>query len=231
MKGIFILTFSLFISLISCKSGQNSGEPNAVKERSGRTDMPDKEERRDIYDTDDKTTNDVEKEDDSKDTDQDDDDLKINLNLGQGELLPTNQLKEVFPASLDGMKREDFEAEKTGAFGFKLSNVKAEYANDHRSIHLELIDFGGMPTLAKWIAKWSDSDIFHEDKNGYEKVVEWHGYKAFEKSDTKHHTSSIAVLYKDRLLVSGRAEDISIEDLKKILDQNVLGKLNDLKWK
>ena len=61
MKGIFILTFLLFSQFFHVNRVRIQANQTQLKERSGRTDMPDKEERRDIYDTDDKTTNDVER--------------------------------------------------------------------------------------------------------------------------------------------------------------------------
>jgi len=146
----------------------------------------------------------------------------------QGELVPVSDLKALFPKSFGGLDRQSINGESTGAFGFKLATVKSEYEEDDKEITLELIDFGGIPGVAQVIAAWSKSDIFHEDEDGYEKVAEWKGHKSFEKSDTRDNNSSIAILYKNRFLVSASGRNIPLDDLKDYLGEDFIDELDDL---
>lgn len=155
-------------------------------------------------------------------------DKNRDFDFKEGELLPVSELKSLFPKSFGGLDRQTLKGESTGAFGFKLATVKSEYEEGEKEITLELIDFGGIPAVAQVIAAWSKSDIFHEDEDGYEKVAEWKGHKSFEKSDTKDNSSSLAILYKNRFLVSASGKNIPLDDLKDYLDDDFMDELDDL---
>ncbi|MEP7268671.1 MAG: hypothetical protein ABI844_13670, partial [Saprospiraceae bacterium] len=169
----------------------------------------------------------------SSDGDQEDDEDEIkenfNFNLKQGDLLSTDKMKQLFPKSLDRLDRESIKAESTGAFGIKIATVKSVYRDNDKSVKLEIIDFGGIPGVAQMIAAWSKSDIYHEDEDGFEKVTEWKGHKAFEKSDLKDNSSSIAILYKNRFLINASADGMAIGKLKDALDDSFMDELDDLK--
>jgi hypothetical protein len=159
------------------------------------------------------------------------DDVDFDFDLKQGELMPIGDLKSLFPKSMGRINRQSIKGESTGAFGFNLATVKSEFEEDDKEITLELIDFGGIPGIAQVIAAWSKSDLFHEDEDGFEKVAEWNGHKTFEKSDTKDNNSSIAILYKNRFLVSASARNISLDDLKDYLEDDFMDELDELKLK
>jgi len=162
---------------------------------------------------------------------ENDGDEKIQIDFKHGELVPVSELKSLFPKKIGGLERQSIKGESTGAFGFNLATVKSEFEDDQKEITLELIDFGGIPGVAQALAAWTKSDMFHEDEDGFEKVSEWKGFKSFEKSDTKDNNSSIALLYKNRFLISASARDISLEDLKEYLDDDFMDELDHLKLK
>lgn len=214
MKFIYLSCLFAVYLAVSCKIESKKDEPTEVKER---TEKNDDENRR--YD------------DEDTDITKDENESNFKIDFKQGELIATDKLKGLFPKSLGRLDRTSLEGESSGAFGFKIATVKAEYERNDKNINLELIDFGGIPGIAQVIAAWSKSDIFHEDENGYEKVTEWNGHKAFEKSDKKSNTSSIAILFKDRFLISAKGDEISIDDLKDYLEDDFMDELEDLKIK
>ncbi len=167
----------------------------------------------------------------SAEENENDSDEQLQIDFKQGELVPVSELKSLFPRKIGGLDRQSIKGESTGAFGFNLATVKSEFEDGKKEITLELIDFGGIPGVAQALAAWSKSDIFHEDEDGFEKVSEWKGHKSFEKSDTKDNNSSIALLYKNRFLISASARDISLDDLKEYLDDDFMDELDDLKLK
>jgi hypothetical protein len=144
------------------------------------------------------------------------------------DIFSSQELEKRFPRKLGSYTVEHTDHESSGAFGFHISSAQAEYGEGKESIRLEMIDFGGIPALAKLLASWSKSDIHHEDKDGFERVTEWKGHKAFEKSDTRNKESSLAFLYKDRMLVTAKGEGMSLDDLKEIIADDLMDRLRDL---
>lgn len=140
-------------------------------------------------------------------------------------------LKDLLPEELEGMDRERIEGEGVGALGFKMNQAEAEYEKGDKRLEIHLIDFGGFGPALVALASWSITNIYHEDEDGYEKVTEWKGYKIFEKSNTRDKSSSVSLIYKNRMIVNAEADEISIADLKELLEDEILDELDDLNIK
>lgn len=203
MKNIFLLVFSLLILSTSCKSSQEKEE--AAREE---------EQAENIKASADKLA----------------DDIKNMVNQGGSDvrLVDLSDLKALLPKDLDGMDRQDLTGEGVGVMGFKMNKAEARYEKGDKSIKLSLIDFGGFSAALLGIAAWSLTDIYHEDDDGYEKSATWKGYKVFEKSNRKDNTSSLALIFKNRLVLNAEADQVTIEKLKDILADDILEDLEDL---
>ncbi len=143
-------------------------------------------------------------------------------------LIEIAELKELLPEKLNGMSRERIKGEGVGALGFKMNQAEAEYEKGDKKIELHLIDFGGFGPAMLALASWTVTNIYHEDEDSYEKVTEWKGYKTFEKSSKNDRSSSVSIIYKNRLIVNAEAKGIPIEDLKELLEDEILDELDDL---
>lgn len=206
MKNIFLLVFALLIFGFSCKSRQEKEEARRAEEQA---------------------------ENIESSADQFAGDLKNMLNQGGAEvrLVDLADLKALLPKDLDGMDRQDLTGEGVGVMGFKMNKAEARYEKGDKSINLSLIDFGGFSAALLGIAAWSLTDIYHEDDDGYEKSATWKGYKVFEKSNRKDNTSSLALIFKNRLVLNAEADQVTIEKLKDIISDDILEDLEDLDLK
>lgn len=203
MKNIFLLVFALLIFGSSCKSRQEKEEARRAEEQA---------------------------ENIESSADQFAGDLKNMLNQGGAEvrLVDLADLKALLPEDLDGMDRKNLSGEGMGFMGFKMNKAEARYEKGDKSINLSLIDFGGFSAALLGIAAWSVTDIYHEDDDGYEKSATWKGYKVFEKSNRKDNTSSLALIFKNRLVLNAEADQVTIEKLKDIISDDILEDLEDL---
>lgn len=206
MKNIFLLVFALLLLGSSCKSRQEKEEADREEEQSEQIES---------------SANKLAE------------DIKNMVNPGGKEvrLVDLADLKALLPKELDGMDREDLSGEGVGFMGFKMNKAEARYQKGDKSIKLSLIDFGGFSAALLGIAAWSVTDIYHEDDDGYEKSATWKGYKVFEKSNRKENTSSLALIFKNRLVMNVEADQVTIEKLKDILADEVLEDLEDLDLK
>lgn len=149
---------------------------------------------------------------------------------GPVETVDFRALKELLPADADGLARKSATGEKTGAMGFKISTANAEYANEDRSerIDLSIVDAGGTGAMMG-MAAWSMIDVDKETENGYEKTGKMGDHKSYEKYDNGGKDGEIAVLIKNRFVVTAKGRGVSMDKIKAALEDIDLDKLADMK--
>lgn len=126
------------------------------------------------------------------------------------EALAPDALKPFVPATLAGLPRTDFSAERNGALGMQVSEARATYSDDgdHR-IELEIVDTGSAKGLMA-LAGWAAVDKQRETEHGYEKTYQQGGRLVHEQWDGQDRHGEYAVIVGDRFSVkaSGRADGI-----------------------
>lgn len=149
---------------------------------------------------------------------------------GPVETVDFRALKELLPADADGLPRKEATGEKAGAMGFKISTASGEYANAEgtEQIDLDIVDAGGTGALMG-LAAWSMIDVDKETENGYERTGKIGDYKSYEKYDNANKDGEIAVLVKNRFVVTVKGTGVSAEKLKATLEDVDLDKLADMK--
>ena len=149
---------------------------------------------------------------------------------GPVETVDFRQLKELLPATADGLPRKEASGEKTGAMGFKISTANARYANtdNSKTIDLSVVDAGGSGALMG-LAAWSVIDVDKETENGYEKTSSMGDYKTYEQYDNKAKTGEIAVLVGKRFVVTVKGIGIGMDALKAALKDLDMSKLAEMK--
>lgn len=139
-------------------------------------------------------------------------------------------LKDLLPANASGLPLKESSGEKNGTMGFTLSTAEATYQSEdgQSSIDINLIDAGGVSGFAMMgLAAWTLSEVDRETSTGYEKTISIGGYKAFEKYDNTDQSGEISVLVADRFIVKVEGDGVSMEQIKKALndiDLNALAK-------
>lgn len=141
------------------------------------------------------------------------------------EVINWRELKELLPNKINGLKLEDTEGQTTGMMGFKISNTKGVYKDDDSRMNITVIDFGGVGFLTKQFASWTELEIDSDTSEGYQRTIDYKGYKAFEEYNEKRKSGSFAVLIEDRFVLTIDGDDIEMDDLKDAIDDFNVKKL------
>lgn len=145
---------------------------------------------------------------------------------GPIETVDFRSLKELLPADADGLARKEASGEKTGAMGFNISTAKGEYANGDGSerIELAIVDAGGTGALMG-LAAWSMIDVDKETESGYEKTGKMGDHKCYEKYNNTNKDGEVAVLVKNRFVVTAKGNGVSMDKIKSTIEDVDLDKL------
>jgi hypothetical protein len=144
------------------------------------------------------------------------------------EAVGTEQLKPLAPASLAGLARTSFAAEKTAAMGLQVSTVRATYAEGERQIRLEIVDAGGASGMMG-LASWAMVQAEREDDSGYEKTYNDGGGLVHEQWDANSRSGTYNRIVAERFVVNLSADNVDMDDLKAAMDEIDTGALAALK--
>jgi hypothetical protein len=143
--------------------------------------------------------------------------------------LSPETLRGFLPDELDGMKRSDFHAERSGAMGMQISTANATYSDGRiRTLQLEVADTGnmrGMMAVASAVTPATEEQTDH----GYEKTYTDHDRLVQESWDSQTKSGEFSVVVANRFTVkaSGNAQDI--DQLRQAVNDLDLDKLASLK--
>ena len=141
------------------------------------------------------------------------------------------QLKALLPEAVGNLHRAEASGEKSTALGMTISKAEARYTGeDHRTIDVIISDIGnagGFASLALYA--WTNNDIDKDSPTGYEKTTTFWGCKAYEKYNTHDHSGEMGLLIEKRFVVEAKGADVSMEELKGVLDKLDLSKLASMK--
>ena len=143
--------------------------------------------------------------------------------------LSPETLRGFLPDELEGMKRSDFHAERSGALGMQISTANATYSDGRiRTLQMEVADTGnmrGMMAMASAMTPTTEQQTDH----GYQKTYTDHDRLVQESWDTHTKSGEFSVVVAHRFTVkaSGNAEDI--DELKQAVNALDLDKLASLK--
>ena len=148
----------------------------------------------------------------------------------QVEALAPERLKPFLPATLAGITRTDYSAERKAAMGMQVSTAEASYANEStgQSLQLEITDMGsakGLMALASWAVVQQDS----ESSQGYEKTYKSDGRMLHEEWDNENRQGEYAAVLGERFIVTVSGNADSIDVLKSAMNSLDLSGLEALK--
>ena len=134
------------------------------------------------------------------------------------EAIDHQDLQELLPARLVGMKRVAKEGEKVGFLGLKYSRATAEYERGDAWAEVTLLDGGGIARVINHLADDLDTNFDHEYENdaGYQRNIEIDGYEASEQFDYNQKEGELVIFVEDRFIVHVEAEDISESQFRRL---------------
>ncbi len=139
------------------------------------------------------------------------------------------ELKNLLPETVAGIPRTEASGEKNGALGMTISQARGEYRNEEASVIIEIMDTGGIGGFgAMGVAAWALAETDKETSTGYERTVKIEGHKAFEKYDNEGRYGELKLMVADRYVLSLEGSNVEMAQLKSILKDIDLGKLEKL---
>ena len=144
------------------------------------------------------------------------------------------KLKELLPAELNGIKRNEHTGEKIKLGEFVMSTAKAEYGTNSEkenppTITVEIQDFGATKGMADALTIWSTAEIDRDGDDGYEKTLKVKEHPAKETWNKESKSGEIMVWVAKRYIVTLRTENLPSEQMKKAAETLPLDKLAALK--
>lgn len=142
------------------------------------------------------------------------------------------ELKALLPDELDGLRRTSASGEKTNAFGLNVSKAEGEYKTEDNSsrIKITIVDMGGMSGWAGMAAfGWTMTEIDKETEDGYERTIEYRGYKGLEKYNTKRNDGKKEIMVAKRFMVTVEGDNVPMEAIDDAMDEIDLDELEEMK--
>jgi len=156
--------------------------------------------------------------------------IDINMKDGNGEkieALAASELKKMLPNRIAGLEKKDYSSEKSGIFGFKVSEANAKYAEDDESINVKIVDVGGVGKMAAKFADLADMEVDKEDSNGnYERMLEIEGQKGIEKYRANQDKYELTFFVNARFVVEMDGRNVKPSKLKRAME-DIIEELED----
>ena len=128
-------------------------------------------------------------------------------------------LKEMLPATLPGMQRDEASGQSGEAMGMKGSSASARYSDGaSRSIEIEIADIGSLSGLAG-LARKFDPNMEKETDAGYERTRRVNGQLVHEEYNRRTKSGEMSVLAADRFAVSVHGSGVDADALSGALAQ------------
>lgn len=139
-----------------------------------------------------------------------------------------HKLKEMLPASVSGMKRDDAAGESSEAMGIKGSSATAHYSSEVGGrVTVEITDMGSLSGLAGLAARF-DPNLQKETDTGYERTTKANGQVLHERYDRQARSGEVSVLTGDRFSITVNGSGVDADVLTGALKEIDIGRLASL---
>jgi hypothetical protein len=143
-----------------------------------------------------------------------------------------DDLRDLFPGEVAGMKRVNMNSSREGAFGFRVSQTEAEYRGEHTDLSLTVVDLGSLGGLAQSGFDLMDIEDSKKSDDGYVRTMKIGGYPAklqFEKG-RRQDNLDVAIMIANRFVLAfdAKGTDLSEQLLEDVLDDFPLDAIADL---
>lgn len=156
--------------------------------------------------------------------------IDINIEDDNGEkieALAASELKKMLPSRIAGLEKKDYSSEKSGMFGFKVSEANARYSEDDESVKVKIVDIGGVGKMAAKFANLADLEVDKEDSNGnYERMIEIEDQKGIEKYRANQDKYELTFFVNARFVVEMTGRNVKSSKLKNAME-DIIEELED----
>ena len=140
------------------------------------------------------------------------------------------RLKELLPERAAGLRRTSHTGERTGAMGMTFSQAEADYEGDGGArAEVSLMDLAGVPTFGMLGFAWTMAEMDRETDTGYERTMEYGGYRGYEKYDRSDRSGQLQLIVADRFMVEVSGDDLDEGQFKAVVDDLDLKALERLR--
>ena len=147
--------------------------------------------------------------------------------------LAPSELKQFLPETIGEAKRSNSKAEHMNMMGMDIATAEADYepevapdAEQRPSFHVKITDLGNVSgAMLGGFASWAAIQTESETETGYEKSVQYKGFPAQETYDRETKYGSLNVFVAKRFTVETTGNDVTIEQVRAIVDGLDLAKL------
>ena len=144
------------------------------------------------------------------------------------ELSDMEVLKGFLPTELTGMQLKDSSVELSQIQDIDIICAEADYVADSGggSVNVTIIDGAKLDGIAKLaLTAWTLSKFNRENDNGYERSIEYRGYKAMEKYDKNNRDGVFRVYVAERFIVEVEGNLVDMDTVKEAADKIDVKKL------
>ena len=149
--------------------------------------------------------------------------------LGGGKALAAQTLKAALPEKLGGLDRTAFEVQDGAALGLPTSQASAEYGDGNRRVRLEIMDLGGLGSMAALAMGMAQGE--KETQKSAEKTWQEGGRTLHESYAKDGSISETKMALKNGVLVSVKGDNMDIATLRGLVKQIDIASLERLERK
>lgn len=153
------------------------------------------------------------------------------------EAVDFRELRKIMPDGIRGMEKGKSNGERTGALGFRISQVDQAFHEDdgNGKVDISIVDLGGLKNVASMGLDWLKMDVDRETDDGYERTRTYREHPVLDKCSNMSGTMrcEMTVFVSRRFVVSlesrgmeaGQLEDIledmDIRELERMRDEGI----------
>ncbi len=149
------------------------------------------------------------------------------------EAVDFRELRTIMPDRIRNMEKGKSNGERTGALGFRISQVdQIFYEEDgNGEIEISVVDLGGLKNVASMGLDWLKLDVDRETDEGYERTRTYREHPVLDKCDNMSGTMrcEMTAFVSRRFVVSLKSKDMEAGMLERILEDMDIRKLERMK--
>ena len=143
------------------------------------------------------------------------------------------ELGEVIPERIRGMEAGKSSGERTGALGFRVSQIEQTFyeENGDGKVEISVVDLGGLKNLAAMGLDWLNLDVDREGTDGYERTRTYRDHPVLDKCDSRsrYDVCEMIAFVSRRFVVTLRSTDMEMGMLEDVMEKMDIRKLERMK--
>ena len=149
------------------------------------------------------------------------------------EAVDFRELRTIMPDRIRNMEKGKSNGERTGALGFRISQVDQMFYEEdgNGQIEISVVDLGGLKNVASMGLDWLKLDVDRETDEGYERTRTYRDHPVLDKCDSMSGTMrcEMTAFVSRRFVVSLKSRDMEAGMLERVLEDMDIRKLERMK--